>query len=244
MAAETDRAVEAVARDLVRAERINGSWYLNLPMLYPDGSFVTVRIDQAPGGSVRVSDAGFAYREADRVEASRSFRRAANAIAESADVSVGDKSIFVVAHIDELERAIADVAQASWKIADRICQRVWDGEGDELPASLKDRLEKLFGASSLQEGAKILGKSTNEWEVSAAVKLPDHLAIFQTVRDHANSIYRAATAFSDISQLPSPPRLIAVVQSKEALGSRISLLAPAKVIEEEQPDSLFLRAAA
>lgn len=196
------------------------------------------------GPSPRVSDAGFAYREAERVEAARSFRRTANAFAESADVSIGERSVFVVAPIGEIERAITDVAETSWKIADRICRRVWDGESDELPPSLRERLEKLFGSERLQEGAKIQGSSTNEWEVSAAVKLNDHVAVFQAVHDHANSIFRASTAFRDISLLPSPPRLIAVVQSKEALGIRIALLAPARVLEEEQPDALFLKAAA
>ena len=243
MSSDADRAVELAVSGLVRSKRVNGVWYVNLPMLYPDGSYVTLRIDEAPGG-FRVSDAGFAYREAERVEGTRSFRRIANAVAERGDISVGERSLFVVVPSDEIERAIADVSEASWRVADRICHRVWDSDDEELPESLRERLTTLFGSDRLEEGAKLKGSSTNEWPVSAIVRFADHTAVFQAVHDHANSIYKAATAFRDLSQLPNPPRLIAVVRSKEAIGNRLTLLAPGRVLEEDQPDALFLRAAA
>ncbi len=61
-------AVQSTARDLVRAQQIGESWYINLPILYPDGSYITVRVDQTPGG-IRVSDDGFAFCEAEDLEA-------------------------------------------------------------------------------------------------------------------------------------------------------------------------------
>lgn len=243
MASDVEDAIRKAVEDLTRAERINGVWHVHLPMLYPDGSFVTVRIDQAPGG-VRVSDAGFAYGEADRVDASRSFRRTANKIAEETGVCVGERSIFAHAHLDSIESAVIDVAETSWLVADRVCKRVWEGEDGELPPALRDRLARLFGAGRVEESAKIRGSSTSEWDVSAVVRFDDHVAVFQAVRDHPNSIYKASTAIRDLSLLSAPPRLIAVVDSKEAMGVRMNLLSPAKVLEAGNPDDIFLRAAA
>lgn len=242
-AEEFDKAVAEMAGRLVRAERTNGVWLVNLPMLYPDGSFVTVRLHQVSGG-VRVSDAGFAYREADRVEASRSFRKIANRVAEHFDVQVQKKSICVLATEDELDGAVMDVAEASRRVAEQICQKVWDSEGDELPTALRDRLARIFGEDRLEESASIKGGSTSEWNMSAIVHLPGRDVVFQAVSDNGNSINKASTAFRDLSSLMAPPGLVAIVQSKDAIGARLSLLAPARVVEESQPDSFFEAAAA
>jgi hypothetical protein len=48
-----------------------------MPLLYPDGSFVTLKLDQAHGG-IRVSDNGFAFRELEDTCASgKGYRRRA-----------------------------------------------------------------------------------------------------------------------------------------------------------------------
>lgn len=237
-----DRVVSDVVRGLARAERVNGVWFVNMPMLYPDGSYVTLRVRQAPGG-FRVSDAGFAYREAERVGATRSFRRAANPLAEAADVTVGDRSIFVEATMEELERAILDVSETSRRVAEHICQRVWSTEDDELPLSLRDRLSAIFGQERLEESVPLKGRSTSEWNMSAVVHLPGRDVVFQAVRENGNSINKASTAFRDLSDLIAPPRLVAVVESLEALGARSSLLAPASILEESDPDERFHQAA-
>jgi hypothetical protein len=71
------------------------------------------------------------------------------------------------------------------------------------------------------------------------------LAVFQAVGNHANSIYRASTAFHDLSELPNPPIRIAVVKDKAALGAKLNMLAQAgRVIEDEQPDDVYVRAVA
>jgi hypothetical protein len=237
-----DSAVRELARDLVRSERVDGVWYVNLPMSYPDGSFVTVRIAPASGG-VRVSDAGFAYREADRLEAGSSFGHVAKNIASRFDASIADRSIFVVAEIDDLERAVMDVAAASWRIADKISSRVWERDEDRLSEPLRERLAALFGADRVEESADILGGSTTNWNVSAVVQFSDHKAVFQSVLNNANSINKASTAFRDLSTLPSPPKLIAVVGSKSEIGVKLPLLHPALILEEGQPDELYLKAA-
>jgi hypothetical protein len=62
---------------------------------------------------------------------------------------------------------------------------------------------------------------------------------------HANSVYRTSAAFHDLAELPSPPRLVAVVKDKHALGPKLMLLSQAgRVIESGQSDDVYQRAAA
>ncbi len=238
-----DPDVESAVRDLVRMNRVDGSYYVNLPLLYPDGSFVTVRIDRVSRG-VRVSDAGFAYREIEDLNAGRSFRRIANDIAEKTGVNVSERQIFVETNTDMIERAICDVAETSWRVVSIISQRIFDKDESELIEELNSRLKTVFGPDRVQEAQKITGMSTTEWSVSAVVSVDDHKAVFQAVSDNANSVFRTSTAFRDISETKKPLRLIAFVRSKEALGSKLSLLAPGRVVEEGQADEFFRRAAA
>ena len=83
------------------------------------------------------------------------------------------------------------------------------------------------------------------WDVSAMVDLDDRVAVFQAVSNHPDSIFRASTAFRDIAELDRPPRLVAVVRDKEALGPKLDLLSrEGRVIEANQPDDAFIRAVA
>jgi len=68
--------------------------------------------------------------------------------------------------------------------------------------------------------------------------------VFQAVSPYANSIYKASTAFRDLGALDHPPKLIAVVRDKLALGNKLALLAPGRVIEQQQGDDLFQKVAA
>lgn len=235
-----DEAVNA----LVRARRVNGALYVSLPMLFPDGSPVTVRIDES-GGAIRASDAGFAYRQVENVGAVRAFRRTAKRFAEHCGVEVGERAIFVNADIATIERAICDVAEASWRTVTTIFDKVSDDEEEvTLSVELQARLQRIFGEERVHVGESVYGSSTTAWEMSAVVSLDGIRSVFQAVGAHPNSINRASTAFRDIGSLPDSPRLIAFVRDRASMGTRLSLLAPAKVIEEAQPDDLLARLAA
>lgn len=236
-------SVEKTVGNLVRAQQIRETFFINLPMVYPDGSFVTVRIDPVRSGAI-VSDAGFAYREVEDIGASRSFTRTANRIAESFRVEVANKAICTTVGFDELERAICDVAGASWHVVSSIYEKQPDEIEAELADALTARLISVFGADRVFEGDKLVGSSTTEWPISATVIVGGHRAAFQAVSDHPNSIYRTSTAFKDIASLGKEIRLIAFVKSKEAIGSKLQLLAPGKVIEIGQSDDIIQKVAA
>lgn len=244
MAGEVERAVEAVARDLVRIQRVNGSSFLNLPMLYPDGSCVTVRVDPVSGG-LRVSDNGFAYREAEDSAAVRSFSRGKRRIEEEFGVQFGGKVIFADTDSDGLFEAVCIVAAASWQSAARVFSRIPDEADDTLDDELNARLKLLFGAPRVEEHKELKGVSSVPWEVSAVVSFDDHRTVFQAVGDHPSSINRASTAFRDLSLLPRAPKLVAVVAAIDALGPRVGLLSQsgAAVIERGHADQQWRDAA-
>jgi hypothetical protein len=239
-----DDVVNAAVAEIAQSRQRQGAYYVNLPLLYPDGSDVTLKIEQSADG-IKVSDSGFAYREAEAVGAGRSFARAAWSVTDRRGVKADRRNIFAIASGRELYRAICDVGIASWEVADRIYRNLTEIDEDALEERLRTRLLAVFGADRIEGINKLAGASSNEWEVSAVVKTDGDRAVFQTVADNGYSIYRTSTAFHDLAALEHPPRLIAVVRNKEAMGAKINLLAQAgRVIEETQPDAVFMKAAA
>jgi hypothetical protein len=237
-------AAEAAASELVSVRRVGGSNFINLPILYPDGSFVTVKLDQAAHG-IRVSDNGFAFRELEAIGTSRSFAKTAMTIAETLNLEVDRRAVYVDVPPEQLVRAICDVGIASWQIADKVYARAAEEDEAEIEDYLRERLTKVFGSELKEPEHKIKGPSTTEWEVSAIVEHEGKLTVFHAVSNHANSVFRTSAAFHDLERLEKPPNLVSVVRSKSALGPRFAILAQAgKVIEEEQPDTVYLRAAA
>jgi hypothetical protein len=239
-------AADAAAAALVSVRHWGGSSFINLPLIYPSGSFVTVKLEQVGREAIRVSDNGFAYRELESIGVQRSFAKTANSIAEAESLEVNKRAIFVDVPHAQLSRAICDVAIASWQVADRIFSRAAEEDEAEIEDYLRQRLASVFGADHVNaEQAKIVGASTSEWEVSAVVELPNRVAVFHAVSNHSNSVFRTSTAFHDLAALDNPPSLTAVVRSKAALGPKLNLLAQAgNVIEEDQPNNVYLRAAA
>jgi hypothetical protein len=237
-------AAEAAASELVSVCRSGGSSFINVPLLYPDSSFVTVKLDQS-GAGVRVSDNGFAYRELEAIGATRSFGRVASSVAELLGVQVDRRAVYVDVSKEQLVRAICDVALASWQIADRVFSKAAEEDEAEIEDYLRDRLTSVFGAALRLPDQKIKGPSTTEWDVSAIVDRGDKRTVFHAVANHPGSIFKVSAAFHDLALLEPPPNLVSVVRSKAALGSKFNILAQAgKVIEEEQADDVYLQAAA
>lgn len=236
---------ENLVPSLVSWRSWNDASFINLPMVYPSGSFVTVRLTYAPEGAIRVSDAGFAYREAESFGATRSFANTARGIADACDVEVGKRSIFTdVFDPAQVERAIFDVSSASKAVADRIVSNVSSNGEAAISDALHARLDKLF-PSAVEHDGKIVGASSTEWDVTAVAKVDSRIAVFQAVTNYPVAVYKASTAFHDLAALDNPPTLISVVSSKSEMGHNYSILAQAgKVIEIGQNDDVFARAAA
>jgi hypothetical protein len=236
-------AVEAASRGLIAVQHWPDGSYVNFPLSYPSGASVTIKVELGADG-FRVTDNGFAFREAESMGAEASFPGVARAVTDGTEISTNRRLLFVNVTNVELEQAMCDVAETSWQIADRIVKRAMR-EDVEISASLRGRLANVFGRHALCDETVVKGHSTSEWPVSAVVRVQSTTAIFQAVSSHANAVFRVSTAFHDISLLDNPPRLVSVVKSKEELGPKLDLLAQAgRVIEEDQPDRVFWKAAA
>jgi len=239
-----DDVVETTARELVRVRKWGQVHYINLPITLPSGAFATVRVSPIISG-FRVDDGGFAYRELESVGMERSFGRNATKVAQSLDIDHNRRTLTVDVGADELFRAICDIGIASREVAERVFSKLAEQDEAEIEDHLLERLRKIFGGDRLEASQSIVGSSTNPWEVSALLHTESGLAVFQAVGNHANSIYRASTAFHDLSELPNPPIRIAVVKDKAALGAKLNMLAQAgRVIEDDQPDDVYVRAVA
>lgn len=236
-------AVDQAVADLVRVKSWGDYTFVNLPLISPDGSDVTVRVKRVDGG-FQVDDAGFTYRDLARAGADRSFSKTATKYADRKDITVDHRMILARVDADGLRSAICDVGAVSWQVLERVYARLNEQEM-EIEEGLLERLETVFGAGKVDDRQDIMGLSTKPWSVSAIVHVDGKLAVFQAVGDHANSVYRVSAAFHDIAALPNPPSLVSVVKSKKALGTKLSLLSQAgRVIEEGQADDAYRRAAA
>lgn len=234
----------AIAPNLISIRNWGDASFVSLPIVYPSGSFVTVRLTYAQGAMIRVSDAGFAYREAESFGATRSFANTARAAGESFGVEVGRRSIYVEVPPEEVERAIFDVSAASRAVAERIISAISDEGEAAISDALHEKLESLFPKRVEHEG-KVVGASSTEWDVTAVARVDGHLAVFQAVPNYPVSVFKASTAFHDLAALDNPPSLVSVVTSKAQMGKNYSILAQAgRVIEIGQQDREFLRAAA
>lgn len=237
-----DQITMAIVPSLVSYKAWGDASFINMPIAYPSGAFVTVRLTHVPGG-IRVSDSGFAYREIESFGAGRSFAKTAKTASEEFDVSLGKRSIFVDVPEHEVERAILDVSTASHAIAARIVDRISSDVEATISDELHDRLDRLFPQTEYD--GRVVGASSTEWEVSAVSKIDGRSAVFQIVTNYPVSVYKASTAFHDIAAIPRPPSLVAVVRNKKEMGKNYSILAQAgRVIEIGQSDDVFQRAVA
>ncbi|HYJ29300.1 MAG TPA: hypothetical protein VEW25_03055, partial [Allosphingosinicella sp.] len=137
---------------------------------------------------------------------------------------------------------ISDIGAASWNLAQTVFSRLAEG-GEEIEEYLRERLVRIFGPAHVEPGQRIIGSSTQEWEVSALLKVGNARTVFQAVSDHPISVYRTSTAFHDLAATPNPPGLVAVVKDRQSLGSKLSLLSQVgRVIQSDQPDEAYQRA--
>jgi hypothetical protein len=233
----------SIVPNLVSVRDMGDASFIRLPLVFPSGAFVTVRLTHGRDG-IRVSDSGFAYREAESFGATRSFAQTAKAIAKAHDVEVGRRSIFVDVHAEDVERAIFDVSAASHAVAERIVAKETGEAEVDISRTLHDRLDRVFSGAVEYDG-KMTGASSTEWDVTAIARTDGHRAVFQMVSSHPASVYRTSTAFHDLAKLDRAPTLVSVVPDKSAMGPLFGLLTQAgKVIEVGQSEDAYRRAAA
>lgn len=233
---------DTIASDLVRVKHTGLSSYINLPLVYPSESNVTVKIDLLEHG-VRVSDAGFCFKEIERLGGERSFKRTARPLAHECQVEVGSRTIFVDVPPQQAASAVSDVGLVSWRTAEKICTRLLSNNEEEVADILRQRLDSVFGPDRVKSGKEITGSSSWKWKVSAVVESDGDMAIFQAISPSGQSINKASTAFFDFAGLDRPPKLVAVVSDKRSFGPRLEIISRlgAKILEAGDSDESYRR---
>lgn len=241
-----EKMVGEVSRQLIRAEHDVGGCMMRLPLLYPSGSNVIVRVD---GDKDRffVSDAGFGYQEAEFMGASLIYTRHGRSIAENAGVRFDNQAFFVVeAEREQVPGAVVTIANCSHEAAALAAYKLAERRSVDETEALYDRLIHIFPRDRVTKHAEIVGSSMTKWPIATMVTIPtaSRLAIFEPVTKYHASVVNAAAKFHDIARLQDPPARIAVIRKKAEFGPWLGLLSQAAdVIDAEVSDATFAKLA-
>lgn len=236
--------VDSAARALADTRHERQASFINLPVMYPSGSMVVVRIDPHHDGCFLVSDIGLGFQEADLMGAGKIYAHSAPAVAVRAGVHFDHQAFSLGVRQDQLAGAVAVIAACSQEAVQVAAFRLDERQKADAADRLCERLFRLFTPAKVERGATILGASNTPWTVTALVRADGHRAVYEPVSEHANSVASALTKFVDLTQLEHPPARIAVVRNKQLLGTRLSLIATAaNVVEEGVSDQTLERLA-
>jgi hypothetical protein len=215
------------------------STFVTMPLFYPNGTPVTVKVEPAKAG-FRVSDGGLTYREFEQIGAEHYFGRNAGNFAKEIEGFVLNRSLCLDVEQEELTAAIADIADAVARMASKVMSKVIGKGGEaEIADHLYERLRVIFG-ERVERDQTIQGPSTKAWDIDVVVQLDDRAAVFQAVSNHHASVYSTSAMFHDLALKDRPPITTAVVRDKAALGPWFNILAQAgNVIEEADADAVY-----
>jgi hypothetical protein len=245
-AAPHRRLIESVKGQLIRIEDRWDGALVTMPLIYPSGSMTVVRVDVQGPDRHFVTDMGMGYLEAEMMGISLVYARSAVPVAEHAGIRF-DHHAFALDYVsrDQLAGAIIVVANASQQAVGLAAYKQSEKRIVEDEERLYDRLVKVFTQPRVSRHAAIVGASNTPWRVANIVKLGNKTTVFEPVSRHPNSITTATAKFHDFARLDDPPNRVAVVESKEALGTYLGVLAQAaNVITRDVPDKTLERLAA
>lgn len=239
-----ERLVGEVAQQLVTVEHHVGRSFVKVPILYPSGANVVVRVEGAEDRFF-VSDAGFGHQEAEMMGASLIYARHGRSIAENAGVRFDNQAFFIIeASRDQLPGAVVTIANCSHEAVALAAYKLAERKSVDETDRLYDRLVTIFPRKDVVKNADLVGSSTTKWSIAALVKttaIPRQV-IFEPVTKYHASVVNAATKFHDISRLENAPTRVAVVRKKAEFGSWLGLLSQAaNVVDENVPDSTILK---
>ena len=232
-----DPAVRKAIAGLVRVSEWGNSYLVTMPLVYPSGTVVGVRIMPAQGG-FWVSDFALGYREAETFEAQRSFGSHAGRLKEELGVEYTDgHELRLFAKENQIAWALRRVAYASHRVVTKVYNSAPTWDEQEISATLFQRLRKLFGDAHVQHDIHVHGASNIDWRFAAAVQLGDRRVFFDIVTPHHSSVFSAVSKFSDIRRLGEDAHPVAVVDDVAKMGKWLPLISQeAEVIEDEVSD--------
>jgi hypothetical protein len=243
------RLVDAVAREIVATEHHANGSFIRLPLLYPSGGTVVVRIEQGDN-KYFVSDWGLGHQETDLYGAGAFYVRHARPIAEKAGVGFDNQAFFIMeASREQLPGAVVTIGNCSQEAAVRAADALAEKTFEDSKERLYERLVRVFArphistAKVVSKNVRVIGHSSTNWPIATIVHLPHarRSTIFEPVTKHHNSVAHAAMKFTDIARLGSEaPNRVAVVHKKKELGTFLGVLSQsASVVEDDASDETF-----
>ena len=232
--------VEAVARELVAVNHDTGHSFISTPLMYPNGTSVVVRIEDARD-EYFVTDFGMGYEEATMMGASNMYSRSAKAIADAARVGFDRHSFFAIRVTrEQLAGAIVTVANCSKEAVNIVAYKLADRKSEDAIEMLYSRLVAVFPKRIIARDISVIGHSNTEWHVATMVKAEGRPTIFEPVSAHHVSIFAASTKFQDIAEVDDAPSRVAVVEKKADLKTYLAVLSrSASVIERESSNDTY-----
>ncbi|OYX04889.1 MAG: hypothetical protein B7Z12_05235 [Caulobacter vibrioides] len=230
---------DSIVRQLVRIDFGARRCIIQMPIIYPSGSLVGIRVSGF-SGDFTVSDMGAGYEEIRAVRATKSFLRHAPQVADSIGVEFDSKSFFVRAVGEsQLVGAIMAVANASQTAVTLVSHKQIAQDAKDAEERLFIRLERIFG--KVEHHKPFAGASGHQWDVDAVVHIGERVALFDAVSPFKQSIYATVAKYLDIGSLPNPPSRFSAVESAEKLGSMIGVLSQAStVVADDTPDETIV----
>lgn len=218
------------------------------PVMLPTGTCITVAVERAGPSSWIVSDLGLTHAEAVLLDCAEAYERRVREAAKEVGVEIDPscQGVFVrVKDVRQIGPALACVANAACRAFERALElRATRVENKRL-VRLAHRLESLLRGVKVERSVEIFGSSNHIWQVDLRVRRADRQFLLDLVSPHATSVTTTATKFHDIARLPDPPDRIAVVPSREAMGTWLGVLSQAaNVVEEGASDRTWQRALA
>ncbi len=225
--------VDAAMRGITSiAHRAEGS-YVKLPLLYPSGSGVLVRVSGGPD-KYSITDIGIGYTEAELMGAGPTYVRQAKIVSQNSGVRFDEHSFFAVeVPRDRIPGAIVTVANCSSEAVALTAFKIAEKAAVDASEVLVQRLESAFGAANVVRHEKIIGASNHEWEFAAAIKRGRRPSLFEFATRHSNSVANVSMKMGDVALLEAAPRRIVMVHNKNEMGTYLGVLArSADVIED------------
>ena len=236
-----ERIRHAVARLMAMQDDFDGI-RISVPVIYPSGAMSVVEVS-VNNDKCFISDMGVGYTEAMLSNAEEFFKTQAKRAAERFGIGFDGQSIFVLwASIDQMETAIASVANASVQAASLAILKASEDRDVRKNDELYERIRSIFQGSEVQRAADLKGKNV-VWHAHNVVVLPaGRVAVFEFVSVHTNSIANKFMMFSDLSMSGRDTSLNAVVKSVETIVLKGSMLADvSNVISLTAPKADFIK---
>ncbi len=241
-----DRLVPFEPEQHAREASIGERLLFDTPVMLPTGTCDTVAVERTGRACWLLSDLGLPHAEAMFLGSAATYERHLREVADELGVEIDRSHWGLFARVEDerqIGAAIACVANAARRAFERAFEARALGTDTKRLERLANRLEQLLRGVEVERSVEVVGSSNHRWQVDARIRRDRRQLLLDLVSRHPVSVTTTVTKFHDIARLPDPPTRIAVVQSREAMGTLLGVLSQAAHVVEETASDETWRAA-